>query len=88
MGSSNSSLAKKSCACAYTAFLAGIFSWYADSTSTDTTNTSNGATTITTTRPTTTTTTTQEPGSSVSMVSGYGLDDRGSIPGRDKGYFL
>jgi hypothetical protein len=31
MDSSNSSLAAKSCACAYIAFLAGIFSWYADS---------------------------------------------------------
>jgi hypothetical protein len=31
MASSNSSLAAKSCACAYIAFLAGIFSWYADS---------------------------------------------------------
>jgi hypothetical protein len=30
--SSNSSHAAKSCACAYIAFLAGIFSWYADST--------------------------------------------------------
>jgi hypothetical protein len=32
MDSSNSSLAEKSCACAYIAFLGGIFSWYADST--------------------------------------------------------
>jgi hypothetical protein len=32
MASSISSLAEKSCACAYIAFLAGIFSWYADST--------------------------------------------------------
>jgi hypothetical protein len=31
MASSNSSSAEKSCACAYIAFLAGIFSWYADS---------------------------------------------------------
>jgi hypothetical protein len=31
MASSNSSPAEKSCACAYIAFLAGIFSWYADS---------------------------------------------------------
>jgi hypothetical protein len=31
MDSSNSSLAEKSCACAYIAFLAGIFSCYADS---------------------------------------------------------
>jgi hypothetical protein len=31
MASSNSSLIAKSCACAYIAFLAGIFSWYADS---------------------------------------------------------
>jgi hypothetical protein len=30
MASSNSSLAAKSCACAYIAFLAGIFSWCAD----------------------------------------------------------
>jgi hypothetical protein len=30
MASSNSSRAEKSCACAYIAFLAGIFSWYAD----------------------------------------------------------
>jgi hypothetical protein len=27
-------------------------------------------------------------GSSVNIVSGYGLDDRGSIPGRGKGFFL
>jgi hypothetical protein len=26
-------------------------------------------------------------GSSVSVVSDYGLDDRGSIPGRRKGFF-
>jgi hypothetical protein len=32
MASSNLSLAAKSCACAYITFLAGIFSWYADST--------------------------------------------------------
>jgi hypothetical protein len=32
MASSNSSPAEKSCACAYIAFLAGIFSWYEDST--------------------------------------------------------
>jgi hypothetical protein len=31
MTSSNSSPADKSCACAYIAFLEGIFSWYADS---------------------------------------------------------
>jgi hypothetical protein len=31
MTSSNSSLDAKSCACAYIAFLRGIFSWYADS---------------------------------------------------------
>jgi hypothetical protein len=31
MASSNSSLAAKPCACAYIAFVAGIFSWYADS---------------------------------------------------------
>jgi hypothetical protein len=31
MASTNSSLAAKSCACAYIAYLAGIFSWYADS---------------------------------------------------------
>jgi hypothetical protein len=31
MASSNSSLAEKSCACAYIAFAAEIFSWYADS---------------------------------------------------------
>jgi hypothetical protein len=30
----------------------------------------------------------QEPGSSGSIVSDYGLDDRGSIPGRGKGFFL
>jgi hypothetical protein len=30
MASSNSSLAAKSCACAYIAFLGGIFSWFAD----------------------------------------------------------
>jgi hypothetical protein len=30
MASSNSSPAEKSCACAYIAFLAGIFSWYVD----------------------------------------------------------
>jgi hypothetical protein len=29
-----------------------------------------------------------EPGSSGSIVSGYGLDDRGSFPGRGKGFFL
>jgi hypothetical protein len=27
-------------------------------------------------------------GSSVSILSGYGLDDRGLIPGRGKGFFL
>jgi hypothetical protein len=27
-------------------------------------------------------------GSSVSIMSDYGLYDRGSIPGRDKGFFL
>jgi hypothetical protein len=32
MASSNTSPAAKFCACAYIAFLAGIFSWYADST--------------------------------------------------------
>jgi hypothetical protein len=30
----------------------------------------------------------KEPGSSGSIVSDYGLDDRGSIPGRGKGFFL
>jgi hypothetical protein len=30
----------------------------------------------------------QEPGSSVSLVSDYGLDDRGSIPDRGRGYFF
>jgi hypothetical protein len=30
----------------------------------------------------------EEPGSSVSIVSGYGLDDRGSIPGGGKRFFL
>jgi hypothetical protein len=29
-----------------------------------------------------------EPGSSVSTVTGYGLDDRGSIPGGGGGFFL
>jgi hypothetical protein len=29
-----------------------------------------------------------EPGSSGGIVSDYGLDDRGSIPGGDKGFFL
>jgi hypothetical protein len=33
MASSSSSLTEKSCACAYIAFPAGIFSWYADSSS-------------------------------------------------------
>jgi hypothetical protein len=32
VASSHSSLAEKSCACAYITFLAGLFSWYADST--------------------------------------------------------
>jgi hypothetical protein len=32
MASSNTSLTAKSCACAYIEFLAGIFSWYAEST--------------------------------------------------------
>jgi hypothetical protein len=35
MASSNSSLAAKSCACAYIVFLAGIFSWYAVSSAVD-----------------------------------------------------
>jgi hypothetical protein len=30
----------------------------------------------------------QEPGSSVSIVSGYGLDGRGPIPDRGRGFFL
>jgi hypothetical protein len=30
----------------------------------------------------------KEPGSSGSIVSDYGPDDRGSIPGGDKGFFL
>jgi hypothetical protein len=30
----------------------------------------------------------QEPGSSVSIVSDYGLDDQGSIPDRGRGFFL
>jgi hypothetical protein len=29
-----------------------------------------------------------EPGSSVSIVTDYGLDDRGSIPDRGRGFFL
>jgi hypothetical protein len=30
----------------------------------------------------------KEPGSSVSTVSDYGLDDRASIPDRGRGFFL
>jgi hypothetical protein len=30
----------------------------------------------------------KEPASSGSIVSDYGLDDRGSIPGRGKGFFV
>jgi hypothetical protein len=31
---------------------------------------------------------TREPGSSISIVSDYGLDAQGSIPGSGKGFFL
>jgi hypothetical protein len=30
----------------------------------------------------------REPGSSVSIVTGYGLDSRGSIPDKGRGFFL
>jgi hypothetical protein len=30
----------------------------------------------------------EEPGSSVSIVSDYGQGERGSMPGRGKGFFL